>query len=137
MDGFDEQRANYEETQRIVNDYFDKNNLDDWGNPKLPKVVKKSPQQQIAERNQAYQQKRVNASPLASGLSNMNGSDWADVGGQALQGAERIADGATFGGYAWLDRTHGGNYDERNKQRLQEQADSVGIGGLNSVTVRV
>ena len=56
-----------------------------------------------------------------------------DVGGQALQGAERGASGATFGAYDWLNRTLGGNYAER-KQRLQEAADSAGIGLLNELT---
>ena len=107
-DRFRNQREAYEETCRLIDNEFKRLNLDDWGDPKQPQGM--SPQEK-----------------------SMDLGDWLDVGGQALQGAERVASGATFGAYDWLNRTLGGNYAER-KQRLQEAADSAGIGLLNELT---
>ena len=130
-DRFRNQREAYEETCRLIDNEFKRLNLDDWGDPKQPQGM--SPQEIVAERNRQQAEKWNNANPLWEGLKSMDLGDWLDVGGQALQGAERVASGATFGAYDWLNRTLGGNYAER-KQRLQEAADSAGIGLLNELT---
>ena len=130
-DRFRNQREAYEETCRLIDNEFKRLNLDDWGDPKQPQGM--SPQEIVAERNRQQAEKWNNANPLWKGLKSMDLGDWLDVGGQALQGAERVASGATFGAYDWLNRTLGGNYAER-KQRLQEAADSAGIGLLNELT---
>lgn len=130
-DRFRNQREAYEETCRLIDNEFKRLNLDDWGDPKQPRGM--SPQEIVAERNRQQAEKWNNANPLWEGLKSMDLGDWLDVGGQALQGAERVASGATFGAYDWLNRTLGGNYAER-KQRLQEAADSAGIGLLNELT---
>ena len=130
-DRFKDQREAYEETCRVIDNEFNRLNLDDWGDPKQPRGM--SPQEIVAERNRQQAEKWNNANPLWEGLKSMDLGDWLDVGGQALQGAERVASGATFGAYDWLNRTLGGNYAER-KQRLQEAADSAGIGLLNELT---
>lgn len=87
----------------------------------------------IAENTAQYENKYKDVSSLKTGLKAMNGNDWLDVGGQALQGAERVADGASLGAYDWANRKLGGNYQER-KEHLQQQADTTGVGGLNKVT---
>lgn len=130
-DRFKDQREAYKETCRVIDNEFNRLNLDDWGDPKQPRGM--SPQEIVAERNRQQAEKWNNANPLWEGLKSMDLGDWLDVGGQALQGAERVASGATFGAYDWLNRTLGGNYAER-KQRLQEAADSAGIGLLNELT---
>lgn len=69
---------------------------------------------------------------LQKGLEAMDGRDMLDVAGQSLQGAERVADGASFGLYGLGNRLVGGNYAER-KAELQQQAEKAGVGGLNEV----
>ena len=130
-DRFRNQREAYEETCRLIDNEFKRLNLDNWGDPKQPPTM--SPQEIVAERNRQQAEKWNNANRLWEGLKSMDIGDWLDVGGQALQGAERVASGATFGAYDWLNRTLGGNYAER-KQQLQEAADSAGIGLLNELT---
>lgn len=130
-DRFKDQREAYEETRRLIDNEFRRLNLDDWGDPKRPQAM--SPQEIVAERNRRQAEKWDNANPLWEGLKSMDLGDWQEVGGQALQGAERVASGATFGAYDWLNRMLGGNYAER-KQQLQEAADRAGIGMLNKLT---
>lgn len=97
--------------------------------PQISEEIK----QKVAANKAAYERKYKDVSPLKTGLKAMNAEDWADVAGQSLQGAERVADGATLGAYEWANRKLGGNYQER-KDRLQQQADVGDIGGLNKVT---
>lgn len=87
--------------------------------------------QKNAVNNAAYENKYHDVSELVSGLKAMDSDDWLDVAGQSVQGAERVADGATLGAYEWANRKLGGNYRDR-KERLQQQAKTGGIGGLNS-----
>lgn len=101
-DRFRNQREAYEETCRLIDNEFKRLNLDDWGDPKQPQGM--SPQEIVAERNRQQAEKWNNANPLWEGLKSMDLGDWLDVGGQALQGAERVASGATFGAYDWLNR---------------------------------
>jgi hypothetical protein len=65
-------------------------------------------------------------------------TNWADLakefmsgfGEGAVSGAESAINGASLGGYGWLDRKLGlGMQDRRDK--LQERADEAGVGGLN------
>ncbi len=132
-DRFKAQREGWEKTQQLVEDEFERRNLDEWGYPKKEPVRQLTPQEIVAERNRQQAEKWNNANSLWQGLKNMNLDDWLDVGGQSLQGAERVLSGATFGGYDWLNRKLGGNYEER-KQRLQQAADDAGIGLVNSLT---
>lgn len=62
-----------------------------------------------------------------------NGILAAGLGGLGeglLGGAESFLNGATLGGYGWLNRKLGGNADKRH-QELQAMAESEGLGGLN------
>ncbi len=62
-----------------------------------------------------------------------NGILAAGLGGLGeglLGGAESFLNGATLGGYGWLNRKFGGNADKR-RQELQALAESEGLGGLN------
>ena len=187
-DRFKAERESREETRRMLEEEYDRRNLDEWGDPKLKsskeleeeryrqlygelltgrqqtmrderyrrlygdllagrqqgledarhrrlynEMLVSRPQAIVEERNRQQAEKWGKGNSFLKGLSQMNLSDWLDVGGQALQGAERVASGATFGAYDWLNRQLGGNYAER-KQRLQESADSAGIGLLNELT---
>ena len=59
---------------------------------------------------------------LAAGLGGL--------GEGLLGGVESFLNGATLGGYGWLNRKLGGNADKR-RQELQAMAESEGLGGLN------
>lgn len=62
-----------------------------------------------------------------------NGILAAGLGGLGeglLGGAESFLNGATLGGYGWLNRKLGGNADKR-RQELQAMAESEGLEGLN------
>lgn len=62
-----------------------------------------------------------------------NGILAAGLGGLGeglLGGAESFLNGATLGGYGWLNRKLGGNADKRH-QELQAMAESEGLGSLN------
>ena len=97
-DRFKAQREGWEKTQQLVEDEFERRNLDEWGYPKKEPVRQLTPQEIVAERNRQQAEKWNNANSLWQGLKNMNLDDWLDVGGQSRQGAERVLCGATFGG---------------------------------------
>ncbi len=84
-------------------------------------------------------QPEINLPPLSPELRAQpsgnygNGVLAAGLGGLGeglLGGAESFLNGATLGGYGWLNRKLGGNADKR-RQELQAMAESEGLGGLN------
>lgn len=86
-------------------------------------------------------QPEINLPPLSPELRARPGGNYgngvlaAGLGGLGeglLGGAESFLNGATLGGYGWLNRKLGGNADKR-RQELQALAESEGLGGLNRV----
>lgn len=84
-------------------------------------------------------QPEINLPPLSPELRARPGGNYgngvlaAGLGGLGeglLGGVESFLNGATLGGYGWLNRKLGGNADKR-RQELQAMAESEGLGGLN------
>lgn len=84
-------------------------------------------------------QPEINLPPLSPELRARPGGNYgngvlaAGLGGLGeglLGGVESFLNGATLGGYGWLNCKLGGNADKR-RQELQAMAESEGLGGLN------
>ena len=70
------------------------------------------------------------AKPRATNWVDLAKEFMSGFGEGAVSGAESAINGASLGGYGWLDRKLGlGMQDRRDK--LQERAEEAGVGGLN------
>ena len=95
--------------------------------PKMPEVSDEA-RAQIAQNIQNYENPSW-AKRIKNFYEMNKAANEGFVEGVA-SGAESVLNGATLGGYGWLDRKLGlGMQDRRDK--LQERAEEAGVGGLN------
>lgn len=98
----------------------------------LPQIPDES-RQEIDERLAAYNQRQNSGSDLLKGLGAMDLQDWADVAKDSQLGAEKVASGATLGGYDWANRKLGGDFAERQAdfEKRSGLAGKLALGGLD------
>lgn len=98
----------------------------------LPQIPDES-RQEIDERLAAYNQRQNSGSDLLKGLGAMDLQDWADVAKDSQLGAEKVASGATLGGYDWANRKLGGDFAERQAdfEKRSGLAGKLALSGLD------
>lgn len=99
-------------------------------NKKLPEGFRVISEAKKPEINLPPLSPELRAQPSGNYGNGILAAGLGGLGEGLLGGAESFLNGATLGGYGWLNRKLGGNADKRH-QELQAMAESEGLGGLN------
>lgn len=99
-------------------------------NKKLPEGFRVISEAKKPEINLPPLSPELRAQPSGNYGNGILAAGLGGLGEGLLGGAESFLNGATLGGYGWLNRKFGGNADKR-RQELQALAESEGLGGLN------
>lgn len=99
-------------------------------NKKLPEGFRVISEAKKPEINLPPLSPELRAQPSGNYGNGILAAGLGGLGEGLLGGAESFLNGATLGGYGWLNRKFGGNADKR-RQELQTLAESEGLGGLN------